>query len=135
MGNDSHLIAKILAESRTIAVVGFSSSPERPGYYVPEYLQQHGYRIIPVNPALTSALGEPAYASLLEIPEAVDVVLIFRRSEAVPPFVEQALAIGAKTVWMQLGVSHPAAAEQARRAGLQVVMNACLSAEHRYRNR
>lgn len=130
---DPQTIQKILSECRTIAVVGLSSQPEKAGYYVPAYLQSQGYRIIPVNPYLSEALGEKAYASLLDIPEAVDLVLIFRRSEAVPPFVDQAIQIGAKAVWMQLGILHPEAAEKARQAGLLVVMNACMLVEHRNR--
>ncbi len=130
---DPQTIQKILSECRTIAVVGLSSQPEKAGYYVPAYLQSQGYRIIPVNPHLSEALGEKAYASLLDISEAVDLVLIFRRSEAVPPFVDQAIQIGAKAVWMQLGILHPEAAEKARQAGLLVVMNACMLVEHRNR--
>lgn len=130
---DPQTIQKILSECRTIAVVGLSSQPEKAGYYVPAYLQSQGYRIIPVNPHLSEALGEKAYASLLDISETVDLVLIFRRSEAVPPFVDQAIQIGAKAVWMQLGILHPEAAEKARQAGLLVVMNACMLVEHRNR--
>jgi predicted CoA-binding protein len=130
---DPQTIQKILSECRTIAVVGLSSQPEKAGYYVAAYLQSQGYRIIPVNPHLSEALGEKAYASLLDISEAVDLVLIFRRSEAVPPFVDQAIQIGAKAVWMQLGILHPEAAEKARQAGLLVVMNACMLVEHRNR--
>ena len=116
---------------KTIAVVGLSSRPERPGYYVPAYLQEQGYRIIPVNPNLQEALGEKAYPDLTSIPERVDLVQIFRRPEAVPPFVEQAIAIGAKSIWMQLGIVNQEAAEKARAAGLDVVMDACILVEHR----
>ena len=130
---DSATIARILADCHTIAVVGLSSQPSRAGYYVPAYMQQHGYRILPVNPHLDGpALGETVYDRLTEIPEPVDLVLIFRRSEAVPPFVEEAIQIGAQAVWMQLGVVNVAAAEQAAAAGLDVVMNACLMVEHRH---
>jgi hypothetical protein len=132
---DPQTIEKILNECRTIAVVGLSSQPEKAGYYVPAYLQAHGYRIIPVNPYLSEALGEKAYASLLDIPEPVDLVLIFRRSEAVPPFVNEAIQIGAKAVWMQLGILHLESAAKARQAGLLVVMNACMLVEHRNRPR
>ena len=132
---DPTLIITILKNTRTIAVVGLSSRPERAGHYVPAYLQQAGYRIIPVNPALTEALGEMAYPDLLSIPEPVDLVLIFQRSENVPPFVEQAIQIGARAVWMQEGIINHAAAESARRAGLQVVMDACMMVEHRQRIR
>lgn len=123
-------IEKILGNTKTIAVVGLSSKKARAGYYVPAYLQKHGYRIIPVNPYLEEALGEKAYAELAEIPNPVDLVLLFRRSEDVPPFVEQAIAIGAGAVWMQLGIANEAAAEKARAAGLDVVMDACMLVEH-----
>lgn len=129
--NADRTIATILAETRTIAVVGFSSRPERAGYYVPAYLRDQGYRIIPVNPHLQNGLGEKAYPDLLSVPEPVDLVLIFRRPEEVPPVVEQAIAIGAKAVWMQLGIVNEAAAERARAAGLRVVMDACMLIEHR----
>lgn len=133
--NADRTIATILAETRTIAVVGFSSRPERAGYYVPAYLRDQGYRIIPVNPHLQNGLGEKAYPDLLSVPEPVDLVLIFRRPEEVPPVVEQAIAIGAKAVWMQLGIVNEAAAERARTAGLRVVMDACMLIEHRRRQR
>lgn len=128
------LIDSILQDNETIAVVGMSSRPERAGHYVPAYLQRHGYRIIPVNPNLTDALGERAYASLEDIPEPVDLVLIFQRSENVPPFVAQAIAIGAKAVWMQSGIVNESAAAQARAAGLDVVQNRCMMVELRRRN-
>ncbi len=131
--NRDHTIETILAETRTIAVVGFSSRPERAGYYVPAYLREQGYRIIPVNPHVQSGLGEKAYPDLLAVPEAVDLVLVFRRPEEVPPVVEQAIAIGAKAIWMQLGIVHEAAAARARAAGLRVVMDACMLVEHRRR--
>jgi predicted CoA-binding protein len=124
------LIHHILDTAKTIAVVGLSSRPGRAGYYVPAYMQAHGYRIIPVNPALTQALGEPAYPDLPSVPEAVDLVLLFRRSEEVLPFVEQAIQIGAKAVWMQQGIVNQPAAELARQAGLEVVMDACMMVEH-----
>lgn len=124
-------VADILRESRTIAVVGLSDKPERPSHGVAAYLQRQGYRIIPVNPKLTGALGKPAYHSLSAVPEPVDIVDIFRASEAVPGIVEEAIAAGAKVVWMQEGIVHNAAAERARAAGLRVVMNKCLSKEHR----
>jgi predicted CoA-binding protein len=124
-------LTRILSTSRTIAVVGLSNKPDRPAYTVPAYLQQQGYRIIPVNPKLTEALGEKAYASLRDIPEPVDVVEIFRRAEDVPPIVQDAIAIGAKVVWMQSGIVNLAAAEQAQAAGLQVVMDTCMGVTHR----
>ncbi|RME06681.1 MAG: CoA-binding protein [Anaerolineae bacterium] len=124
------MIPQILSETRTIAVVGFSSNPAKAGYYVPAYLQSHGYRIIPVNPNLEEGLGEKAYPSLEAIPEPVDLVLIFRRSEFVPPVVEQAIRIGARAVWMQLGIINEEAARMARQAGLSVVMDRCMKIEH-----
>ena len=122
---------RILATVKTIAVVGLSSREGRAGYYVPTYMQQAGYRIIPVNPKLTEALGEPAYPDLRSVPEPVDMVLIFRRSEEIPPVVEQAIEIGARVVWMQSGIVNEAAAANARAAGLEVVMDACVMMDHR----
>ncbi|MCA9944732.1 MAG: CoA-binding protein [Ardenticatenaceae bacterium] len=122
---------KIMAEAKTIAVVGFSSKTAKAGYYVPAYLKEQGYRIIPVNPMLQEGLGETAVPSLTDIAEPVDLVLLFQRSENVPPFVDQAIAIGANAIWMQLGIAHEAAAEKARAAGLDVVQNACMLVEHR----
>jgi predicted CoA-binding protein len=124
-------LRQILANNKTIAVVGLSHRPDRPSYTNSAYLQRQGYRIIPVNPNLTEALGEKAYASLKEIPEPVDIVDIFRRAEDVPPVVEDAIAIGAKVIWMQLGIVNEAAAAQARAAGVEVIMNTCLGATHR----
>jgi len=129
--NNNQVIEHILATAKTIAVVGFSSKSHRAGYYVPEYMQKHGCRIVPVNPHLDNALGETTYPDLLSIPEPVDLVLIFRRSEAVPPFVEQAIEIGAKAVWLQLGIVNREAAARATEAGLEVVMDACMLVEHR----
>jgi predicted CoA-binding protein len=128
---DINVIHRILSRDRTIAVVGFSSRQSRAGYYVPAYMQSHGYRIIPVNPNLESALGEIAYPDLLSIPEPIDLVQLFRRSEAIPPFVDQAIQIGARAIWMQLGIINLPAADKARAAGLDVVMDACLMVEHR----
>lgn len=124
-------IEYLLANVRTIAVVGLSRRQSRAGYYVPAYLQQQGYRIIPVNPYLDEALGERSYPDLYAIPEAVDLVLIFQRSDKVPPFVDQAIDIGAKAIWMQSGIYHQAAAEKASQAGLRVVMDTCMLVEHR----
>lgn len=131
MSNSPDQLSKILSTYKTIAVVGLSNKPDRPAYTVPAYLQEQGYRIIPVNPTITEALGEKAYGSLRDIPEPVDVVEIFRRAEDVPPVVEDAIAIGAKVVWMQSGIVNEAAAAQAEAAGLQVVMDACMGATHR----
>jgi signal transduction histidine kinase/predicted CoA-binding protein len=121
----------ILETTRTIAVVGINDKQDRPAYSVPTYLQSQGYRILPVNPKLSEVLGERAFPDLTSLEEPVDVVLIFRRSENVPPIVEQAIQIGAKVVWMQEGIVHQAAAESARRAGLEVVMDTCMRATHR----
>ena len=124
------VIEDLLRKSRVIAVVGLSSKKYRPSYGVAEYMQQNGYRIIPVNPNLSEVLGERAYARLEDIAEHVDIVDIFRRSEFVPPVVEAAIRIGAGAVWMQEGVVHEAAAEQARAHGLTVVMDRCILKEH-----
>ena len=123
-------IGEIFKNSRTIAVVGLSSRRYRPSFGVSEYMQSVGYRIIPVNPAETEVLGEKCYARLEDIPETVDIVDIFRRSEFVPEIVESAIRVGARAVWMQEGVAHAEAAERARRAGLFVVMNSCILKEH-----
>jgi uncharacterized protein len=128
-------ITKILRESRTIAVVGLSSNPVRPSHGVAEYLQSAGYRIIPVNPNETEVLGEKSYARLEDVPEKIDVVDIFRRAEFVPQVVESAIRIGAKVVWMQLGIENEEAAEKARVAGLVVVEDACVLIEHKKRKR
>jgi uncharacterized protein len=133
--HDEATITHLLDTVKTIAVVGLSSQPDRPGYYVPAYLQAHGYHILPVNPALQQALGEKAYPDLLSVPYPVDLVQIFRRSEAVTPFVEQAIQIGAKAVWMQLGIVNEEAAQLARKSGLDVVMDACMMVEHRRHRR
>ena len=128
-------ITEILKTSRTIAVVGLSSRKFRPSYGVSQYMQAAGYRIIPVNPGEARVLGEQAYARLEDIPEKVDIVDIFRRSEYVPDIVESAINIGAGAVWMQEGVVHDEAAERARRAGMVVVQDACILKEHAKRIR
>jgi predicted CoA-binding protein len=124
-------IEQVLRESKTIAVVGLSGKPMRASYGVSEYMQRQGYRIIPVNPMESEVLGEKAYASLEGIPEPVDIVDIFRRSEFVPDIVDAAIRIGAKAVWMQEEVIHEEAAEKARQAGLFVIMDRCILKEHR----
>ncbi|MDQ7849287.1 MAG: CoA-binding protein [Armatimonadota bacterium] len=124
-------VQQILKQARTIAVVGLSDRPHRDSYQVAAYLQQQGYRIIPVNPRVKEVLGEKAYPNLREVPEPVDVVQIFRRSEEVPPVVEDAIAIGARVVWMQSGIVNEEAAARAAAAGLRVVMNACMRSAHR----
>ncbi len=120
----------MLRQARTVAVVGLSEKPERESYRVAAYMQQAGYRIIPVNPAIANVLGEKSYPTLLEIPEPIDIVNIFRKPEAVPEIVEAAIQIMARAVWMQEGIVHNEAAERARAAGLLVVMNRCLFKEH-----
>src|SRR5579864_5637351 len=124
-------IPELLKSTHTIAVVGLSSNPMRPSNGVAEYLKRAGYHIIPVNPNEGEVLGEKSYARLEDIPEKIDMVDIFRRSECVPEIVESAIRVGAKTVWMQEGVIHEAAAKRARRAGLDVVMDRCTLKEHR----
>lgn len=124
-------IAELLKTSRTIAVVGLSSKRFRPSYGVAEYMQRNGYRIIPVNPFESAVLGEKCYPDLDSIGERVDIVDIFRRPEFVPEIVEAAIRIGARAVWMQEGVVNEAAAERARAAGLEVVMDRCILKDHR----
>ena len=124
------LEAKILNEYRNIAVVGLSSNPDRPSHGVASYRTEHGYNIIPVNPNAQQILGKTSYPNLSLIPETVEVVDIFRRSEEVMPIVEEAIKIGAKVIWMQEGVINEAAASKAREAGLFVVMDKCMFKEH-----
>ncbi|HMC91220.1 MAG TPA: CoA-binding protein [Allosphingosinicella sp.] len=124
---------KILASARTIAVVGLSPDPRRPSYGVARYMQRVGYRIIPVNPNVDEVLGERAYASLRQIPQAVDVVEVFRRSEFVGPIVDDAIAIKASAVWLQDGVVDEDAAARARDSGLDVVMDDCMMRRHAQR--
>lgn len=124
-------IAEMLRSARTIAVVGVSSKRFRPSYGVTEYMQRAGYRIIPVNPQETEVLGEKSYPDLDSIPEPVDIVDIFRRSEFVPEIVDAAIRKGAKMIWMQEGVIHEEAARRAEAAGLAVVMDHCILKEHR----
>jgi predicted CoA-binding protein len=123
-------IQTILEQYRTLAVVGLSSKPMRPSHGVCSYMKSHGYHIIPVNPYEESVLGEKAYATLEAVPEALEVVVIFRRPEFVPEVVDEAIRRGAKVVWMQEGVSNEDAAQRARQAGLQVVQDRCILKEH-----
>ncbi len=128
---DQEVIQRILREAQHIAVVGLTDDPVRPSYFVPAYLQANGYHIIPVNPTLSgTVLGETIYDSLADVPGPIDVVQIFRRSEHVGPIVEEAIAAGAKAVWMQLGISNEEAAAVAHAAGLDVVMNQCMKVQH-----
>ncbi len=124
-------IKELLKNSRTIAVVGLSSSRLRASYGVSQYMQSAGYRIIPVNPKERDVLGEKAYARLEDVPEKIDIVDVFRRSEFVGPVVDSAIGVGARAVWMQEGVYDEAAARRARAAGLFVVMDSCILKEHR----
>src|SRR3972149_4148298 len=124
-------VKRILETTKTIAVVGLSDKPDRDSYQVAAYLQQQGYRIIPVNPRAKEVLGEKAYASLPEIPEPVEVVQIFRRSEEVLPIVEDAIAVGAKVIWMQSGIVNEEAAARAEAAGLKGIMDARMRSGHR----
>ncbi|RPJ46972.1 MAG: hypothetical protein EHM21_08390 [Chloroflexi bacterium] len=129
--NDDHSLAQILAGSRNVAVVGISDKADRPAHTVPAYLKSHGFRIFPVNPLIESVLDEPSYPDLKSVPEPVDIVLIFRASEYVPEIVDQAIAIGAKVVWMQEGSVNEAAAQKASQAGLDVVMDTCIRITHK----
>ena len=124
-------LCEILEEVRTIAVVGLSSNPTRPAYTVPAYLQENGYRIIPVNPGLTEAFGEKAYPDLVSIPFPIDAVQIFRSAEMVPAIIEDAIKVGVKIVWMQEGIVNEQAADMARQAGIRVVMDVCMRQAHR----
>ena len=126
-------IFDILTKYKTIAVVGLSSNPMRPSYGVTEYLQSAGYHIIPVNPNETDVLGEPSYASLEEVPQKIEIVDVFRRPEEVASVVDAAISVGAKVIWMQLGIANEPAAEKARAAGITVVMDACILVEHKKR--
>jgi hypothetical protein len=127
-------ITELLKTAKTIAVVGLTDSPLRPSYGVSRYMLSQGYRIIPVNPNITDWMGEKAYPSLLDVPEKIDIVNVFRRSDAVPDVVEQAIQIKAPAIWMQEGVVHEAAAEKARQASIFVVMDSCILKEHRKRS-
>ena len=128
-------ITDLLQRSKTIAVVGLSCNPLRPSHGVSAYMQSHGYRIIPVNPNIEECLGQKAYRSLLDVPEQIDIVNIFRRSEFVEEVVEQAIQLKVPAVWMQEEIIHEKAAAKARRAGIFVVMDRCILKEHRSRFR
>ncbi len=135
MSNEhEQIIRTILISSNTIASVGLSSNPDKPSYGVVSYLRGQGYKIVPVNPTATEIMGEKTYPSLLDIPDSVDVVQVFRKPEDVPPVVEEAIKIGAKVVWMQEGIVNHEAAQRAEEAGLQVVMDTCMRAAHRWLN-
>jgi uncharacterized protein len=123
-------IVEILRAPTTVAVVGISDKPDRDSFQVAKYLQEQGYRVIPVNPMLETVLGQRCYSSLRGVPERIDIVDIFRRSEAVPEIVDEAIEVGAKVVWMQLGVVHEEAAAKAQQAGLKAVMDRCMKRDH-----
>ncbi|MFP3869046.1 MAG: CoA-binding protein [Desulfobacteraceae bacterium] len=123
-------VKAILKDNQTIAVVGLSTDPDKDSHRVAKYLQEQGYRIVPVNPKCDQILGQKCYASLRDIPFPVDVVDIFRKIDAIPGIVDEAIGIGAKVVWMQLGLAENASACRAQEAGLQVVMNKCIKVEH-----
>lgn len=128
-------IADLLKVSKTIAVVGLSRNPLRPSHGVSAYMQSHGYRIVPVNPTIQECLGQKAYPSLLEVPEKIDIVNIFRRPEYVEEVVDQAIQLKVPAIWMQEEVIHEKAADKAQKAGILVVMDRCILKEHRARFR
>jgi predicted CoA-binding protein len=128
--DDINTLRRILHEAKTIAVVGLSADWFRPSFFAAKYMQEHGYRVIPVNPKYPEILGEKCYRSLRDIPGKVDIVDVFRKSADVMPIAEDAIAIGAKVLWQQLGVQNEAAAAKARTAGLETVMNRCVKIEH-----
>src|SRR5512145_1658184 len=129
--NDDQMMKDILLTTKTIASVGLSSNQEKESYWIVLYLKEQGYRIIPVNPTADEILGEKAYPDLESVPQHIDVVQVFRKPEDVPPVVDSAIKVGAKVVWMQEGIVHEEAAQKAREAGLQVVMDACMRVTHR----
>jgi predicted CoA-binding protein len=128
--DDSEKLRRILRDSRTLAVVGLSAQWHRPSFFAAKYMQEHGYRVIPVNPSYDAILGEKCYKSLRDIPVPVDVVDCFRKSAEIPAIAEEAIAIGARVLWMQLGVQSEAARARAEAAGLEVVENRCVKIEH-----
>ena len=129
--NDDQMMKDILLSAKTIASVGLSSNQQKESYWIVSYLRDQGYRIIPVNPTADEILGEKAYPDLESVPEKIDVVQVFRKPEDVPPVVDSAIKIGAKAIWMQEGIVNEEAAQKARQAGLQVVMDACMRVTHR----
>ena len=123
-------LRRLLRENRTVAMVGLSANWYRPSFFAAKYLQEHGFRVIPVTPRYDEILGEECYPSLGEVPERIDVVDCFRRAEEIPSLAEQAIEVGARVLWMQLGIVNEAAAERAEGAGLEVVMNRCMKIEY-----
>ena len=130
MSDDSEKIRRILRTNKTLAVVGLSAQWHRPSFFAAKYMQEHGYRVIPVNPQYDTILGEKCFKSLRDIPEKVDVVDCFRKSAEIPAIAEDAIDIGAKVLWMQLGVENAEARRKAEAAGLEVVENRCVKIEH-----
>ncbi len=130
---EAEQITELLKTAKTIAVVGLTDSPLRPSFGVTQYMRSQGYRIIPVNPNISEWEGEKAYPTLLDVPEKIDIVNVFRRPDAVPEVVEQSIQIKAPAIWLQEGVIHEEAAERARQAGIFVVMDLCILKEHRRR--
>jgi len=128
--NNDKTMKDILLSTKTIASVGLSSNPAKESYGIVRYLKSQGYRVIPVNPTADEILAEKSYPDLESVPEKIDVVQVFRKSEDVPPVVESAIKVGAKVVWMQEGIVNEEAAQKAREAGLQVIMDACMRATH-----
>jgi len=128
--DDINTLRRILKENRVLAIVGLSANWFRPSFFAAKYMLDHGYRVIPVNPQYREVLGQKCYASLRDIPESVDIVDVFRKSEDVMPIAEDAIAIGAKVLWQQLGVRNEAAAAKARAAGLETVLDHCVKIEH-----
>ncbi|HEX7560210.1 MAG TPA: CoA-binding protein [Usitatibacter sp.] len=128
--DDSEKLRRLLRTSRNIAVVGLSAQWHRPSYFAAKYLQEHGYRVIPVNPTYPEILGEKSYKRLADIPERIDVVDCFRKSSEISAIADEAIAIGAKVLWMQLGVENAEARRKAEAAGLEVVENRCMKIEH-----
>ncbi len=127
---DINTLRRILKRSKTVAIVGLSANWYRPSYFAAKYLQEHGYRMIPVNPAYQEVLGEKCYASLKDVPEKIDIVDCFRKSEDIEPIASEAIEVGAKVLWLQIGVMNEKAAAKARAAGLEVVQDRCVKIEH-----
>jgi hypothetical protein len=123
-------IRKVLTEAKVIAVVGHSNRVDRPSYQIAQFLRQRGYRLYPVNPAVQEIDGQPSYPDLQSVPEPIDIVNVFRRSEYLAEVVAESIAVQAKTIWAQLGIADPIAAETARKAGLTVIMDACIKVEY-----
>ena len=128
--DDSEKVRRILRTSKVIAVVGLSAQWHRPSYFAAKYMQEHGYRVIPVNPTYDTILGEKSFKRLADIPEKVDIVDCFRKASEIPAIAEEAIAMGAKVLWMQLGVENAEARARAEKAGLEVIENRCVKIEH-----